>query len=423
MKKIVCILILLMMVCILPSCKQDYNEANSCSGSNAEESSLELIDYEIKDDDKYLYSSINFASYLERQNKSSIGEPESGDSISNIPSDLQAFFNNDYYIAKSIALSIYSETNIKEFNNVIVGMPIPRMNYTNKLSYVKTSFTDNLSSLYNNFSFNLSNELQKITYKYDLYENGTYTKISIGVDDDKNIYLLFFEQSIIEKGKYDIGQGYLLKPFTNDKDYGGIFKLASTLNLLNEINTNKSFNLSDYKAVIREQRDYYAFGQNLILVDDHVNNTKQILLIKNNMVVKICDSEVNFSNFINTYYNKTNYNFTRYYNFITCLSIINIGTGAFKGIEIYAWEENNDIFMVILLGTNRRKTVMDARETLTVSISDAKKALNNIGTNEVIINIIKPLNEHVSNDLEILDESEETLKLEEKIKNKIGLGS
>ena len=61
--------------------------------------------------------------------------------------------------------------------------------------------------------------------------------------------------------------------------------------------------------------------------------------------------------------------------------------------------------MVLLPGTNRHKLVVEAKETLTLTVTEAKKILKGYTKNEVSINIISPLEQMEGEYLEITNSS------------------
>lgn len=399
----------LCLLLVIVSCTSNADGAKGREDPN--DSVIETGDSNINK--SYYNTFIDLSSFISRlENLNGFTEEDSINYESKVPTELKSFYENKFYISKCIALPLYANSSTKVFTQYVSGLMIDKLIISEKVKFVKNLFSNNLSELNHQFTYNIDINLDDITYKYDLYMDNIYQQISFGIDKDGNIYLLSYEKSDIETDKYLITQGYLIKPYENNFNVKNIITEAVNNNKMVDYNTastcGRDFNISSkYITSVDSTKtiEYYCLGENIILSKNIKTGQNQVALVHNNLIIRVCDDENLFESFIKSYY-KLDENFIiKYYYFTTYLTIFENANKPMKGIEVYAWMENGEFKMVLLPGTNRNKTVAQAKETLTLTVVEAKKILKGYSKNEVSINIISPLEQMEGEYLEITKSS------------------
>lgn len=251
-----------------------------------------------------------------------------------IPSDLIILFNNDFYVERSLFLPFNSNINLDIYNDFVEGMVLDRLDGDSvdyHYSFKVQEFNSNYISYDNLFNYNNNIIYSNYTKVYHLYYMNTYQLISFFITKDNDIHIMLYEKN--NDNLDQLMYGYVVKPLPSK---------SSDLCL-------------DSASIIKVSNNIYKY----------VGDTSFLFLSNNLKIVKICNDETKYDEFIEK-------NNTKVY---------------FKGLELYAWKTNDMWEFVLLMGTNRLKSKDELVTAMKLDINDAKVLVDYYKNINVIISL------------------------------------
>ncbi len=275
-----------------------------------------------------------------------------------IPEELQVLYQNEFYYDECCYMPGWSSLSIEAYTDMFRGIVFGKLENNGSIKYKEVAIDENLSEWSFAFTFNCTLKKENLVKRYDVYKDNQFQQYTYLIDKDKNIYyikLIKYEAD----SEYTFNEGFSIKAYYQHYDYenvdlineteeerkvtkdefiNGIPKMIEIYNKSQSEKQEKNY-LVDLSKIFPQSKcvimasgvlyDYYVVGDNLIYSDYYDFQSKKLYLrlayYLNGKLVLICDNPNYFEEFINDYYNDSYYgmfNSTENENIFVSISLV-----------------------------------------------------------------------------------------------------